>query len=509
MSSILFQPLLHDPLGWKQSNTTYNDTFKSRSYAGPSNSTEKKLSPYGQQYQRLMRKQQEQMKLYRSNPYFEDSSYEEEEQQLPTPRVILWKKNEEFQEAPSAVYQLSRSNTMPVASDDLSGYVVEWKKQPGSTHRETVYDSVQRLPTASAASRARSLEARQDQKEESGKRRNDSKDNFNRHWLTYANPKTPPKIIDIKQRLGQLKAPSTLSRSLSGYNEKTEAYLAERRQKNRDPRHLLDCDIPDTPQELRAARHRIEKHRYHQSLDNFPPQQQTYRENIDDYSKPSVVSEYEDEQLQHNQTTLTNDGTEVNDEENEAPVNESSSGVLQTADGDEFPGDYVDPSEASEEAYDEYVRNLKANDEKRSENNTLYRLPSTADQQESCVAYCQQQQQQPPTYSTKKKNSEIRRNEFDTWIRNATDKEREQAMKMLNAVVNRPIMGYDIPKKPQPVLFKPSPVITPGRTASNSRQLGQARNHQRVPCDICEKQLIKHHIWSLSRSTSLNCPHQD
>ncbi|CAF4410574.1 unnamed protein product, partial [Adineta steineri] len=128
------------------------------------------------------------------------------------------------------------------------------------------------------------------------------------------------------------------------------------------------------------------------------------------------------------------------------------------------------------------------------ENNTLYRLPSTADQQESCVAYCQQQQQQPPTYSTKKKNSEIRRNEFDTWIRNATDKEREQAMKMLNAVVNRPIMGYDIPKKPQPVLFKPSPVITPGRTASNSRQLGQARNHQRVPCDICEKQLIKHHI---------------
>ncbi|CAF1200796.1 unnamed protein product [Adineta steineri] len=200
---------------------------------------------------------------------------------------------------------------------------------------------------------------------------------------------------------------------------------------------------------------------------------------------------------------------QFNDEENEAPVNESSSGVLQTADGDEFPGDYVDPSEASEEAYDEYVRNLKANNEKRSENNTLYRLPSTADQQESCVAYCQQQQQQPPTYSTKKKNSEIRRNEFDTWIRNATDKEREQAMKMLNAVVNRPIMGYDIPKKPQPVLFKPSPVITPGRTASNSRQLGQARNHQRVPCDICEKQLIKHHIWSLSRSTSLNCPHQD
>lgn len=76
--------------------------------------------------------------------------------------------------------------------------------------------------------------------------------------------------------------------------------------------------------------------------------------------------------------------------------------------------------------------------------------------------------------------------------------ERESAMKILNNVLKQPMVGYGVPKKQQ-IIFKRPGGCNIGRSASASRQLGQARNHQRVPCEICEKQLIKHHIWSLSR----------
>ena len=56
MSSVIFQPLLHDPLGWKPSNSTYADHYKWRKCR--STSTDKKSSIYAQQYQRRLRKQQ-------------------------------------------------------------------------------------------------------------------------------------------------------------------------------------------------------------------------------------------------------------------------------------------------------------------------------------------------------------------------------------------------------------------------------------------------------------------
>lgn len=71
-------------------------------------------------------------------------------------------------------------------------------------------------------------------------------------------------------------------------------------------------------------------------------------------------------------------------------------------------------------------------------------------------------------------------------------------MKILKDVLHQPFVGYDIPKKHQ-VLFNKSPVLSSSRAGSAVRQLGRTRNHQRIPCEICEKHLIKHHIWSLSR----------
>lgn len=75
--------------------------------------------------------------------------------------------------------------------------------------------------------------------------------------------------------------------------------------------------------------------------------------------------------------------------------------------------------------------------------------------------------------------------------------ERESAMKILRDVLNQPVMGYDIPTKQKP-LFKQPPAPAPVRTTSATRKLGRTRNHQRIPCDVCEKQLIKNHLWSLS-----------
>jgi hypothetical protein len=72
-------------------------------------------------------------------------------------------------------------------------------------------------------------------------------------------------------------------------------------------------------------------------------------------------------------------------------------------------------------------------------------------------------------------------------------------MKILRDVLSQPIMGYDTPKKQQTV-FQTAPVPPSVRTNSATRKLGRTRHlHQRIPCEICEKELIKRHVWNLSR----------
>ena len=72
--------------------------------------------------------------------------------------------------------------------------------------------------------------------------------------------------------------------------------------------------------------------------------------------------------------------------------------------------------------------------------------------------------------------------------------ERESALKILQDVLNKPIMGYDFPKKSN----KQTPPSL--RASSASRKLGRTCSvHRRIPCEICEKQLIKHHIWTLNQ----------
>jgi len=231
------------------------------------------------------------------------------------------------------------------------------------------------------------LEARRYSKEDKEKFISDSNDDYYRHWLTYPNPPTPPHIFDAKQRLGQVKLPPKLARSASALNasgerqqqisqsnEHPESSVSHHRQKkSADRRHFLDLNLPDTPPELRAARHRLEKHRYHPSLDNYPPRPQANLEDTDDFSKP-IVSESEDEQLPSNQTK---DDALDTDEENKTTDNEPSSAMVQTDDNDDLSNEYIEAVEISDEAQKEYLKNLKLYGEKRADN-SVYRIPSTA-----------------------------------------------------------------------------------------------------------------------------------
>jgi hypothetical protein len=54
MASVILQPMLHDPLGWKPSKSTYIDHYRWRNYR--SKSKDQKSSIYGQRYQREMSK---------------------------------------------------------------------------------------------------------------------------------------------------------------------------------------------------------------------------------------------------------------------------------------------------------------------------------------------------------------------------------------------------------------------------------------------------------------------
>jgi hypothetical protein len=68
--------------------------------------------------------------------------------------------------------------------------------------------------------------------------------------------------------------------------------------------------------------------------------------------------------------------------------------------------------------------------------------------------------------------------------------ERASAMKILRDVLRPSIMGYEIPIKQQPRR----------RAVSAPRKLGRTRNpHRRIPCEICEKEMIKRHVWNLNQ----------
>jgi hypothetical protein len=212
-----------------------------------------------------------------------------------------------------------------------------------------------------------SLEARRSPKEEKEKVIVDANNDNSRHWLTYPNPRTPQYLIDVKQRLGQLKIPSTLARPTSASNASVDRQQQQQQQQTPQPlerpesarhqqqsaadeRHFFDFNLPDTPVELRAARHRLEKNRYNPSLDNYPTRPKTCPVRKNDTAKPltpPIPSEYDDDQLPYIQTTVPSNKDDAwdNDEEIKITDNETPSIMVQMVDVDGLPNEYVEALE--------------------------------------------------------------------------------------------------------------------------------------------------------------------
>lgn len=304
----------------------------------------------------------------------------------------------------------------------------------------------------------------------------DANNDNSRHWLTYPNPKTPEYIIDVKKRLGQWKVPSTLARPssastpLAAQDQHTNSYASmdtrpssassqKTSKKNDDQHNFLTFERRDTPDELRSIRHRLDKHRYHPSLDNYPLRPQTspirtttITNNGSDVTATNVI-------VEEGQDVFSGEKQHVGDawtvEANPFEQESTSSIVVQMVDCEGLPPEYADALETANAAQEDFQRNLKTATERRLDS-AVYRLPamspdSLVSQQSSLTkeerekmrdslrfhrflyiqaAYQTHQNSMPTNHQLSQSRQGQRTptvtNHFGTWVRNATDKGKKQ-----------------------------------------------------------------------------------
>jgi hypothetical protein len=125
MSSVVFQPLLHDPLGWKSSNTTYADTFTWKNYR-PTNK-DKRVSKYGQRYQKQIKKQQQQTNVC--------LSLEANEEQTIQPVIVGKKFGENRDPTPASVRSSPWKTPTPPPPPVVNEGSLTPKQRPASINR--------------------------------------------------------------------------------------------------------------------------------------------------------------------------------------------------------------------------------------------------------------------------------------------------------------------------------------------------------------------------------------
>jgi hypothetical protein len=128
MSSVIFQPLLHDSLGWKTTNSTYADTYTWKKLRKVNKN--KKFSPYGQQNQKQKQKQINTPLPLTIN-----------DEQTIEP-VSLVKKNEENRGITPASNRSASSKVPSGVTEELPVLVVEYKQRPASTNRVSLFDHI-------------------------------------------------------------------------------------------------------------------------------------------------------------------------------------------------------------------------------------------------------------------------------------------------------------------------------------------------------------------------------
>ena len=184
------------------------------------------------------------------------------------------------------------------------------------------------------------------------------------HWLVHSTPRTPQRIIDSKCRLGQAKASPSAEQQKN--NPRSAASRVSHAQTADDQRHILDFNLPDTPDELRAARHRIEKNRYHPSLDNYPARSQTCPVPTAELFEPlpplvaapsEPIAAYDDPSIDHERSYVFE--------------SESPRCVVQTLDIEGLPVEYIEAVETANAAQEEYEKELQ-----KHTNRLTFRLPA-------------------------------------------------------------------------------------------------------------------------------------
>ena len=171
--------------------------------------------------------------------------------------------------------------------------------------------------------------------------------------------------------------------------ERLDFSSAHRLNKSADQRHMFDFNLPQTPDELRASRQRLEKHRYNPALDNYPPRPKTCPVRSDDSPKlstPPHASPSQEEQSPPTETSPV-ENNDLPTEENKFNEHETSTSPIQTIDTDDVPTEYADAVQTANIAQEEYLKAIRANQEKRVDQ-SVYRLPSmpTENQSESAVS---------------------------------------------------------------------------------------------------------------------------
>lgn len=488
MSSVIFQPLLHDPLGWKPTGTTYGEHFQWRKVR--INRKDKIVSPYGQKY--LRQKSQDQIK--RTNSAAQRST--NEENLVPT-RVVSSKKSSEERQSSPTITVPTRPPSSKSAPAVLEDSIQIKSRRSATLNRESNNASriSQRSTSHSVASEEIThfspvYEGAFSQQDEPAVLFFAPPVEDTRHWLVHPIPRTPQYIIDSKVRLGQIKSPALLARSKSALCsstetppmipqiiERTESTKSTRSQKQRsaEQRHFLDFNLPETPDELRAARHRVDKYRYNPSLDNYPTRAPSTIISVNEENTTALTTTTEpvgtvnQNEIEPVTTAASNQETSTNEDQQKENEENPSSTVVIPINTDHLPKSYVQALETANVAEEKYLRGSKENSTQPSEV-IVYRLPSRTQEKRS-VSSKSNRQATPGGSNT---NNSLRQQDFNSWIRQATDQERFTAMKILNDAL-QPVNNDD-----QPIGQRSS---TAPRSRSGLRKLGRVRTQPRISAE--------------------------
>lgn len=190
--------------------------------------------------------------------------------------------------------------------------------------------------------------------------------------------KTPAVLARAKSALYVSLEDTRKTPQLTDRTETISVPQPTQKPKTPDERHFLDFNLPATPDDLRAARQRIDKHRYNPSLDGFSQRPQTCPDRISEVVTKSKTSAVIVEQPQIEEKSSANEQEPTTSDENAENLtseDENATIIIQPLNTEGVPSEYVEALETANVVQEEYMKLLKQNAEKKSEQ-FVYRLPA-------------------------------------------------------------------------------------------------------------------------------------